>query len=140
MRASESILEQVDWSEVVLDAEGKKKPAIYRDFFKTIIQAHIKGLLKQEECRDIHIECGKRDDEVNHETQDIGTESGDDSSDSVAEEASQYFEDETFVESDEEGECASEDYADDANEDEEDEDDEDQEDDDVEVNDDAVSV
>lgn len=48
MRASESILNQVDWSEVVLDVIGKESPAIFKDAFKKILQVWIDELLKQE--------------------------------------------------------------------------------------------
>ncbi len=49
MRASELILNQVDWSEVVLDVIGKERPAIFRDAFKKILQVRIEELLKQED-------------------------------------------------------------------------------------------
>jgi hypothetical protein len=134
MKAWESILDQVDWSEVMQDAGGRGKPNIYRDVFQTVVQAHVEEQLKQEECReDMIFEHSKRDDE------DTDTESGNDSSEDGAGDGFQHFEDNTFVESDE-SEFGSEDYADDENDDEEDSDDEDQDDDDYEVIDDGVSI
>ncbi len=134
MKAWESILDQVDWSEVMQDAEGREKLNIYRDVFQTIVQAHVEEQLKQEECReDMIFEHSKRDDE------DTDTESGNDSSENGAEDGFQHFEDNTFVKSDE-SEFGSEDYADDENDDEEDSDDENQNDDDYEVIDDEVSI
>ncbi len=118
MKAWESILDQIDWSEVVQDVGGRGKPNIYRDVFQTIVQAHIE-------------EDNKEGDE------DTDTESGNDSEDGAAD-GSQRIED-TFVESDE-SESGSEDYTDDEDDDEEDSDDEYQNDDDYEVIDNEVSV
>ena len=128
MKAWESILDQVDWSEVVQDAGGREKPHVYRDVFKMIVESHIGGLLKQNErSKDINIEFGKRDDE------DTDTDSGED--------AFRQFEDNKFLESDESG-YGSENYTDDETDDDEDSDDENQVDDECEceVIDDWVSV
>ena len=134
MKAWESILDQVDWFEVMQDAEGREKLNIYRDVFQTIVQAHVEEQLKQEECReDMIFEHSKRDDE------DTDTESGNDSSENGVGDGFQHFEDNTFVKSDE-SEFGSEDYADDENDDEEDSDDENQNDDNYEVIDDEVSI
>jgi len=134
MKAWEFILDQVDWSEVMQDAEEREKLNIYRDVFQTIVQVHVEEQLKQEECReDMIFEHSKRDDE------NIDTESGNDSSENGAGDGFQHFEDNTFVKSDE-SEFGSEDYADDENDDEEDSDDENQNDDDYEVIDDEVSI
>ena len=134
MKAWELILDQVDWSEVVQEAGGRENPDTYRDVFKTIVHSHIEELLKQEEYgKDMKIEFGKRGDE------DTDTESGNDSSEEGGGDGFRYFEDNTFLESDEGG-CGSEDYTDDETDYEEDSDDEDQVDDDSEVIDDWVSV
>ncbi len=134
MKAWESILDQVDWSEVVQDAGGRERPDIFRSVFKNIVQSHIEELLKQEECRkDINIEFSKRDDE------DTDTESGNDSSEDGGADGFRHFEDNTFLESEGSG-YGSEDYTDDESDDEEDSDDKDQEDDDCEVIDDWESV
>ena len=50
MRASESIFNQVNWSEVVLDTVGKEKSVIYRNAFEKILRTQITELLRQEEC------------------------------------------------------------------------------------------
>lgn len=49
MKAWESILDQVDCSEVVENAGGREKPDLYRDVFKTIVESHIGGLQEQVE-------------------------------------------------------------------------------------------
>ena len=132
-KAWESILDQVDWSEVVQEAEGRENPDIYRDVFRKIVESHIAKLLKQGEYgKDMEIELGKQDE-------DTDTESGNDSSEEGGGDGFRYFENNTFLESDESG-CGSEDYTDGETDDEEDSDDEDQDDDDCEVNDDWVSV
>ena len=60
MRASESILNQVNWSKVVLDAVGKEKSVIYRNTFEKILRTQITELLKQEECIEMkHIKSGQ---------------------------------------------------------------------------------
>ena len=83
MKAWESILDQVDWSQVVKDAGGRENPDVYRDGFKMMMESHIGGLLKQaERGKDINIEFGKRDDKDTH------TQSGGD--------AFRHFEDNTF--------------------------------------------
>ena len=134
MKTWESILNQIDWSKVVQEAEGRENPNTYRNIFKTIVHSHIEEMLKQEENgKDMKIELGKRDDE------DTDTESGNDSSEEGGGDGFRYFEDNTFLESDESG-CGSEDYTDDETDDEEDSDDEDPVDDDSEVIDDWVSV
>ncbi len=118
-----SILDQVDWSEVVQEAEGRENADIYRDVFRKIVESHITRLLKQEEYgKDMEIEFGKQDE-------DTDTESGNDSSEEGGGDGFRHFEDDTFLESDESG-CGSEDYTDDETDDEKDSDDEDQEDDD----------
>lgn len=59
-----SLLHQVDWSEIVRDVGGRKKPDVYRDVFKMIMESHIEELLNQGEHReDVKIEFGKRDNE-----------------------------------------------------------------------------
>lgn len=132
-KAWESILDHVDWSEVEQEAEGRENPDIYRDVLRKIVESHIEELLKQEESgKDVKIEPGKRDE-------DTDTESGNDSSEEGGGDGFPYFEDNTFLESDESG-CGSEDYTDDRTDDEEDSDNEDQVDDDCEVVDDWVSV
>ena len=61
IKASESILNQVNWSEVVLDAVGKEKSAIYRNTFEKILRTQITELLKQEECIEMkHIKSGQK--------------------------------------------------------------------------------
>ena len=45
--ASKSIIDQVNWSEVVLDVVGREKPVIYRNAFEKILRLHIKELLNQ---------------------------------------------------------------------------------------------
>lgn len=133
-KAWESILDRVDWSEVVEDAGGTEKPDVYRDVFKTIVESHIRGLLKQVELsKDRNIGFGKGDDE------DTDTESGNDSSEDGGGDGFRHFEDNAFLESEESGD-GSEDYTDDESDDEEDSDDEDQVDDDCEVIDDWLSV
>ena len=75
MKAWESILDQVDWFQVVQGAGGRGNPDVYRDGFQMIVEFHIEGLLKQtERGKDINIEFGKRDDE------NTDTESGGDAS------------------------------------------------------------
>jgi len=119
---------------VVQEAGGREKPNTYRNIFKMIVHSHIEKMLNQEEYgKDMKIELGKRDDE------DTDTESRNDSSEKGGGDGFRYFEDNTFLESDESG-CGSEDYTDDETDDEEDSDDEDPVDDDSEVIDDWVSV
>lgn len=75
MKAWESILDQVGWSQVE-DAGGRETPDVYRDEFKMMIESHIGGLLKQaERGKGINIEFGKRDDEDTH-TESEGTPFG----------------------------------------------------------------
>ena len=134
MKAWESILDQVDWSEVVQEVGGREKPDTYRDVFKTTVHSHIVGLLKQEEYgKDVKIEHGKRDDE------ETDTESENDSSEDGGGDGLRHLDDNTFLESDESG-YGSEDYIDDETDDEENSDDEDQVDDDYEVIEDRVLV
>ncbi len=45
--ASKSILNQVNWSEVVLDVVGRERPALYRDAFEKILRLHVEELLTQ---------------------------------------------------------------------------------------------
>jgi len=117
-RAWESVLDQVDWSEVVQEAEGRENPDIYRDVFRKIVESHIEELLKQEESgKDMKIELGKRDE-------DTDTESGNDSSEDGGGDGFRDFEDNTFLESEECG-YGSEDYTEDETDDEEDSEDED---------------
>ncbi len=60
MKAWELILDQVDWSEVVQEVEGRENPDIYRDIFRKIVESHITKLLKQEEYgKDIEIGFSK---------------------------------------------------------------------------------
>ena len=126
MKAWESILDQVDWPEVMQEAGGREKP--YREIFTTIVHSHIEELLNQEEHgKDTNIELGKRDE-------DNDTESGDNSSEEGCGGGFRHFEDKTFLESDGSG-YGSEDYTDDETED---SDDVDQEDDDCEVIDDLA--
>ena len=134
-----SILDQVDWSEVVQEAEGRENANIFRDVFKTIVHSHIEELLKQKEYgKTMKIKLGK----LNHE--DTDTESGNDCSEGGGDDF-RHLEDNTFLESDESG-FGSEDYTDGETDNEEDSDDEDhsdnedQEDDDCEVINDCVSV
>jgi len=47
--ASKSIINQVDWSEVVLDVVGRERPALYRDAFEKILRLHVEELLTQED-------------------------------------------------------------------------------------------
>lgn len=131
MKAWESILDQVDWSEVMQDAGGRGKPNIYRDVFQTIVQSHVEEQLEQEECRED--EHSKRDEK------DSDTESRNDSNEDSARNGFHHFEDNIFVESDKSG-FGSEDYADEENDDEEDSDDENQDGDDYEVVDDGDSI
>ena len=134
MKAWESILDQVDWFEVMQKAGGREKPDTYRNVFKTIVHSYIEELLKQEvHGKDMRIELDARDDE------DIDIESGNDSSEEGDGDDFWYFEDKTFLESDE-SRLGSEDYMDDETDDEENSDDEDQEDDDCEVIDNLASV
>ena len=118
MRAWESILDQIDWTEVVEKAEGSEEPKIYRDVFKAIVRSYVKGLLEQEEYRkDTKIESKKRDSEESD------TESENDSNKDGGGDGFQHLEDDDLSESDESG-CGSEDYIDDETDDEEDSDDE----------------
>jgi hypothetical protein len=48
MRASESILKQVDWSRVALDVLGEERPAMFQDALTEILQARIEELLEKE--------------------------------------------------------------------------------------------
>lgn len=45
--ASKSIIEQVNWSEVVLDVVGRERPVFYRNAFEKILRLHVKELLSQ---------------------------------------------------------------------------------------------
>lgn len=65
VKAWESILDQVDWSEVVQGAGGRENPHVYQDAFKIVVNSHIGGLLKQKErSKDIDIGFGKRDEDT----------------------------------------------------------------------------
>ena len=46
--ASKSIINQVNWSEMVLDIVERKRPALYRDAFEKILRLHIEKLLRHE--------------------------------------------------------------------------------------------
>lgn len=46
--ASKSIMDQFNWSEVVLDVVGRERPAFYRDAFEKILRLQIEELLKRE--------------------------------------------------------------------------------------------
>ena len=127
-RASESILNQVNWSKVVLDAIGKEKPTIFRQAFKEILQAHIEKLLKQE------------DKQKSENVEDPDIESGDDSSEDKIGNESEHSDNETFLQSDMETEYGSEDYHEDEDEDEEDDDDYQEDEEDYEVIADGTSV
>ncbi len=105
MRASESILNQVHWSEVVLDVIGKERPAIFRDAFKKILQVRIEELLKQEDKQETE----------NMKEPDI--ESADDIVDWAGNGLAD-FEEKIFMQRDEENEHGSEGYEDDEDEEE----------------------
>jgi hypothetical protein len=49
LTASKSIMDQVNWSEVVLDVVGRERPAFYRDAFEKILRLHIEELLRHED-------------------------------------------------------------------------------------------
>jgi len=115
---------------VVQEAEGRENANIYRDVFKRIVESHIEELLKREEFRkDIKIELGKRDEDT-----DTDTESRNDSSEDGSGDGFRYFENNTFLESDESG-CGSKDYTDGETDNEEDSDDEGDSDDEDQVDD-----
>lgn len=60
-KAWESMLKQVDWSDIVEDAGGRENPNTYRDLFRTIMPLYIEELLEQGEYRkDIKIEFGEQ--------------------------------------------------------------------------------
>ena len=70
MRASQSILDQINWFKVVLDAVGKERPAIYQKVFKKILQAQVEEVLKQIGRKaDMHIEGHEQDKEHIQETE-----------------------------------------------------------------------
>ena len=46
--ASKSIINQVNWSEMVLDVVERKRPALYRNAFEKILRLHIEKLLRHE--------------------------------------------------------------------------------------------
>ena len=130
MKVWESILDQVDWSEVLQEAGGREKPQIYRDVFKTIVHSHIEEQKQEQYRKDMTFELSKRGDE------DTDTENGNDSSEDGG--GFRHFDDNAFLESDESG-YGSEDYTDDETET-EGSDDVDQEDDDCEAIDELASV
>lgn len=134
MKAWKSILDQVDWFEVMQNAEERERLDIFRSVFKNIVQFHIEKLLKQEECRkDINIEFSKRDDE------NIDIESENDSSENDDANDFRHFKNNIFLKS-EESEYESENYTDDESDDEKDSDDKNQENDDCEMIDDWESI
>ena len=62
IRTPELLLDQVDGSEVGLEGVEKRRLTIDQDKFEKILQAEIKGLLKQGGCsEDIQIECSKQE-------------------------------------------------------------------------------
>lgn len=131
IRASESVLKQVNWSKVVLDAIGEDKPVLYRNAFEKILRAQIEELLKQEECKENkHIEYNQKTEK----NRDIV---GNKESAARAGDNLEYLDDKIFIGSDQESEYESGGY-----EDEDDDDDEDDEDDedDYKDSDDGVSV
>ena len=123
MRAWESILDQIDWSEVVRETGWRRKPNTYRDVFKTIVHSHVEELKRKEQKRNMSIERGDEGTDTDSESDSTVDTGGDGFRD---------FEDETPLESDESG-YGSEDYTDNGTEDDEDSDDKDQEDDESDV-------
>lgn len=47
MTASKSIIDQVNWSDVVLDVVGRERPTFYRNAFEKILRLHVEELLNQ---------------------------------------------------------------------------------------------
>ena len=58
MKVWGSILDQVNWSEVVQVAGGREKPDIYREVFRTIVHSHIEELKREAYRKDMQIELG----------------------------------------------------------------------------------
>ena len=106
-RALKSMLNQVNWSEVVLDIAGKERSTADRNAFEKIVKAQVEEMLEQG-CK-VHDGDGR-------ET------SGDDE----AVDVSKFLDDDSFIESDEDDGYASVEYEGDGD----DEDDESDEDDD----------
>lgn len=111
-------------------AEERENVNIYRDVFKRIVKSHIEKLLKREEFeKDIKIKLDKRDENI-----DIDIESRNDNSENDNENDFRYFENNTFLKSDE-SECESENYINDETDDEKDSDNEIDSDDEKDSND-----
>ena len=88
--ASQSALEQVDWSEVILDVTGREKPSILRQVFQQVLEAGIKHSFG---CTDsstsLEVECGsgsEYQDIQDEEYQDVEDSASDDEDESTNEE------------------------------------------------------
>ena len=103
MKAWELIFIQVDWSEVVLDVVENETSDFYWEAFEKALQAWIKELLKQGECkRGMCIDYYEEDEEDSQETE--NTRSENDRSDDDSVNGSEHLDDNNFVESEEENE------------------------------------
>ena len=109
MRAFESILNQIDWSQLVVDVVGKERSAIFRNAFEQVLLTQVEELLKQDFEKmkepDFKSGDGNSEDRVRH-VYGLGD----------------------ISQSDMEAEYGSEDYDVDEDEDEDDDDDDDEED------------
>ena len=95
MKASKTILNQIDWSKVVLDIVGKETSTTYRNVFEKILKAQVEKRLEHgmQGCKvDLHIECFDQDDGHGQET----------SSDIGAVDVSEFLDEDSFIEGDKE--------------------------------------
>ena len=95
MKASKTILNQIDWSKVVLDIIGKETSTTYRNVSEKILKVQVGKTLEHgmQGCKvDLHIECFDQDDGHGQET----------SSDDGAVDVSEFLDEDSFIEGDKE--------------------------------------